>query len=169
MVPVTDDRFMLQLSSFKQHVYNVLNINIEAIHIQLQTLRTDEQTKDLLALINEVLATTQILLYSRTLCLLKKLTDHSGLQNIFRHLMEQPQHPLPQEPQRGSFSAIIPRNETHKTCLYLLHNNSKTFNLDDINSVGANHFLQILLGLYEDIHTPPSETLVPEHSSCTLL
>ena len=169
LVQATDDRFILQLSSFTQHVYEVLNINIGAIHAQLQTLRTDEQTKDLVALLNEVLATPQILLYNRTLCLLKKLTDHNVLQNIFHHLAEQPQEPWAHKPQRGSFDAIIPRSKAHKTCIDLLHNNSKTFNGNNSNSAGANNLLQTLLGLYEDIHTQLIETLAPEPSSCTLL
>lgn len=166
----TADCFTKQLSIFTEQVNKTAAVNITAICSKLSRIYTDDRTKDVIALLNEVLADPQMPLYNRASSLLSMLEDypHDELQKIINHLAKQP-HALPtKNAPRGSFAALIPHSKIQKTCLDLLNNNAKTIATSGTLGADANILLQSLLILYEDMHTPQDEEVASKKSSCVI-
>ena len=166
----TIDPFIKKRNELTETVNARAKINIQTICTQLDSLSTNDLTKDLVDLIKEMLSISNVLLHEHVPKLLHKLADISAVQTIIDHLGEQPTNPRPIRPHRGSFDAVPALSDKHQTCLDLLRNNSKTFNDANNNCCQANNFLQNFLSIYQEIHTHPSEPL-PEQkdkASCII-
>ena len=165
----TSDCFVSRLNIFKEQIKLVADVDLEATRSRINTIVTNERTKDVITLLESILAIPQVLLYPRTPSLLYKIRDNDTLQKIVDHLGIPPKSPVPRNPRRGSFDALTVSCNEQETCLTLLRDNNSEIASSGDAGEKANHFLQLMLCLYEDISSAATRAFASEQSSCSIL
>lgn len=161
-----NDPFIKKYNDFVAVVDQLSKVNINALCAKLDRISVDDKTKAIIALIKEILGLSQSLLHNNISNLLAKLEDIDKLQASLLYLAEQPQSV--RSPRPGTFEALLPRNDTHKICIDLHRNNTTKYKEANQDSVYANHLMQLLLKIYEDINTRPAPLHRHSKSSCCI-
>ena len=162
----TSDPFVIKLNATIQRLLQLQQIDTKTICLSFDKITTDKQTEALIGLLKVVLNDPRALLHRKADSLLLMIQDINVLQDIVKHLAQQDQKPRPSIPREGSFETVKPLNAQHDACLGLLRNNSGSFSDKNPNSGAANHLLQALLIIYQEIN---SVDPIPEDSWCALL
>lgn len=154
------DGFTLKLRSTLEEANKLAKAatGIDNISALIKTISAPcKPTKALISLLEKVVLTPYSYLYREIQGLLILLTEEK-LQNLIAHLHQQPQRSPILRPRSGSFDALVPLNEEHRSVLALLRNNSATHGIrSSEGSDLANIFLQKLLILYQATYSPSLE------------
>ncbi len=163
------DPFHTKLNEWITTVNQLNGWDLQAVESILDKIKTSENTKDVIILLKDTLASPKAMLHLNVQPLLRHLTDEDYLQKLMDHLADLPFIPYPEHPAAGTFAAIPARNKEHKTCLMLLNNNSKAYQENNLNNQNANQFLQSLLQIDLYLHTEKKPSPPMSESWCTIL